>query len=681
MSPRKPAALPQGPFPYLDTLEWRERFIQAGRADERCNLPDAALRRFSLEVLDIKSLLKTRGRGPNMEIFGFRDEAVEEIETSPYGTLFQLRVPKQPGLGGAINEFNVRHAFEVAADPTVVPGRVRSLDTAAGAPLAMLEAQFDSWEALTAHLDFVTKRLVSAEQTRPYDLKADLEATGQSEAAVYHALHYIVGDDQWVVPAATAGSNRTKNRAELFGLSAAAGIIGLNQSVLGGVSGKRWTDPVHWRDAYTAKLNAGWYYEPDDDDPDSDMALWHDRANAAYNIATVPARLVIGYRPASATKRNFDAALSATNLRTHLRGPLDFSAENQAMSNGRSLVDEWYAEGDLTDLEYGVLTGQRPAAELAATPREAVVELVRLVDRIAYPQEAEIEARKRIRRILVEPFPSQLGVKHARTREQMRVALLTQAIGGVDLQESAMDTPPRKQLRQGVDDLAIPLDLLIKTATSDSLPGWKDARDCLGHLAVPGLVNGRVLLGPHGSTGDRRTPAKKLAALKSNLHGVNLLIEGIDALADVIAIRAGLAPSRPAWIDPGRVRRVGTSDETPASAAWLHENWPTVDDPGDSGDSSVDVDATDEEKWAALYGALPGMVKSSNEKIKGLLDHVTEMATYVADGRGLLAAERAELWEEIANIGETSDAAVKIVRKLKAPEPGDLQYGASEGGQ
>lgn len=674
MSPRKPADLPQGPFPYLDTPEWRDNFVKAGLADPRCNLPVDALRRLACEVVNIKSILNTRGRGPKMEIFGFRDEALEKIDT-PFGILWQLRGFQQPGLGGAINQFNKRHAFEVAADPNVHPGHVQVLYDDNGEPLAMLEVGFDSWELLHKHLDFVTKRLVSAEQTRPYDLRADLAATGQSEPAVYHAIRYVVGDDQWIVPAATAGSNRTKNRADLFGTSAGTGILGLNQSVLGGENNKRWTDPVQWRDEYTAKLNEGWNYEPDEDDPDSELLMWHERAEAAHRIATVPGRLVIGYEPNTGTKRNFDAALSATNLRTHLRGPLDFSAENQAMSNGQSLVDECYADGDLTDLEYAVLTGQRAAADLAPTPREAVVELVRLVDRITYPPETEDKARKRIRRILVEPFPSQLGVKHGRTREQMRVALLTQAIGGVDLQESAMDTPRGKQLRQGVEDVPFSIDVLIKTASSDSLPGWKVARDWLAHLAVPGLVNGRVLLGPHGSTGDRRTPSTKLAAVKSNLQGVKLLVEGIDALADVVAVRAGLPPSRPSSIEPGRVRRAGTAEKAPATAAWLYETWPAVEE---QEDSTVEAEATDEEKWNHLYGVLPELVAATTIKVQGLLDHVTEMHNYVDQGRGLRTDERTELRDQVDGIGDLADDIGKVVRRLKAPDGGDLQYGGDE---
>jgi hypothetical protein len=142
-----------------------------------------------------QSVLNTRGRGTKMEVFGFRDEALEEIETA-YGVLWQLRGFKQPGLGGAISQFNVRHAFEVAADPTVRPGHVRAVDDENGEPLAMLEVVFDTNVLLAQHLDFVTKRLASAEQTRPYDLKADLSATGQSEPAAYHAIRYVVGDDQ-----------------------------------------------------------------------------------------------------------------------------------------------------------------------------------------------------------------------------------------------------------------------------------------------------------------------------------------------------------------------------------------------------------------------------------------------------------------------------------------------------
>jgi hypothetical protein len=50
-----------------------------------------------------------------------------------------------------------------------------------------------------------------------------------------------------------------------------------------------------------------------------------------------------------------------------------------------------------------------------------------------------------------------------------------------------------------------------------------------------------------------------------------------------------------------------------------------------------------------------------------------KMADDVDEGRGLRTDERNELREEIADIGDTVDDVVTIVRKLKAPEADDLQ--------
>jgi hypothetical protein len=188
-------------------------------------------------------------------------------------------------------------------------------------------------------------------------------------------------------------------------------------------------------------------------------------------------------------------------------------------------------------------------------------------------------------------------------------------------------------------------------------------------------VNGRVLLGPYGSTGDRRTPSTKIAAIKSNLHGVKLLVEAVGALADVVAVWAGLPPSRPASIEPDSVRRVGTGEKEPATAAWLYETWQAVEE---QEDSTVEVDATDEERWNQLYGELPGMVKSTTEKVQSLLDHATQMQTYVDQGRGLRTDERNELREDIDGIGDLADAVGKIVRRLKAPEADDLQFAGDQ---
>jgi hypothetical protein len=110
-------------------------FVLAGLADDRCTLPADALKRLSHEVVHIRSILKARGRGSSLEILGFRDEAVETVPT-PCGVIHQFRNVDQPGLGGAINLFNVRFAFELAANPAITPGSITPVLDDNGQPIA-----------------------------------------------------------------------------------------------------------------------------------------------------------------------------------------------------------------------------------------------------------------------------------------------------------------------------------------------------------------------------------------------------------------------------------------------------------------------------------------------------------------------------------------------------------------
>ncbi|MER7693844.1 MULTISPECIES: hypothetical protein [Streptomyces] len=101
-----------------------------------------------------------------------------------------------------------------------------------------------------------------------------------------------------------------------------------------------------------------------------------------------------------------------------------------------------------------------------------MVELVRLVDRVVFP--SDIPSLRRTAKVLVEPSPSQLRAKHAETRGEIRSALLTAAVGGVDLPAAAMDTPHQKAVRQGIPTTGLSAAELIAAATS---PEPSDGRD------------------------------------------------------------------------------------------------------------------------------------------------------------------------------------------------------------
>ncbi|MFF1408041.1 hypothetical protein [Streptomyces sp. NPDC058294] len=168
------------------------------------------------------------------------------------------------------------------------------------------------------------------------------------------------------------------------------------------------------------------------------------------------------------------------------------------MATARKLADHAYSDDAITELQHSVLTGTTPAAELHTDPREAVAELVRLVDKVVYPSDRK--ALRRTTKVLVEPSPSLLREKHAKARGEIRSALLTAAVGGVDLPAAAMDNPHRTAVPKGIITIGLSVKQLIAAAT-DSNPSAARAaaRGELGHLAVPGLVNGKVFLGPYGS--------------------------------------------------------------------------------------------------------------------------------------------------------------------------------------
>ncbi|MFF1408040.1 hypothetical protein, partial [Streptomyces sp. NPDC058294] len=197
--------------------------------------------------------------------------AVKPIDTE-YGTLFQL-LGHQSGLAGAINQFNIRFAYDVAASTEVSTPKVKPAKAEAGRQPAIMEAEFASEQELLQHLNFIEGRLTAAEKARKYDLKEDLAVSGQSERATYHVVRYHVGDEVWDSVGSTAGSNRTRHRHALFGIQAAAGLLGLNQSALGGPTGQRWRNPADWRDRYTTLLNKYAEFDPEDieipDDPDA----------------------------------------------------------------------------------------------------------------------------------------------------------------------------------------------------------------------------------------------------------------------------------------------------------------------------------------------------------------------------------------------------------------------------
>ncbi|MGW7609187.1 hypothetical protein ACWGKW_18310 [Streptomyces sp. NPDC054766] len=675
--PPRSSKRPSGPFPYLDTPEWRAKFVQAGVADARCHLDEAALKRLSTELINAKSLIKIQGKGTEAVVVGFKDNVVHPVVTE-HGTLFQLEA-KQAGLAGAINQFNIRFAHDVAASAEIPTPNVQSAAAPSGTVSAAVVARFDSENELQAHLTFIEGRLASAEQQRPYDLKADLEASGQSERVTYHLIRYVVGDQSWYSVAATAGSNRTRHRHDLFGLQPAVGILGLGQSTLGGSEGMRWRNPADWRDRYTSKLNTFHDVDPhdlDEAEDNSDAELWVERAEKALQVAITDAAFVIGYAPAENVHADFDAALASTNLRTHLRGPLEFSDTNQAMSHGRKLADQAYADDAISSLEHAVLTGTQPAAGLASDPREAVVALVRLADRLVFP--CDDAGQKRIRKALVEPSKSLLRSRHAEAREKVRCALLTVAVGGVDLPAAAMDTPAQKEVRSGLQTSDRPAAELIIVATSEQSGHEREAaRTELAHLAVPGLVNGKVLLGSYGSTGDRRAVSTKLAAAKITDDGVALFVEAIDALGEVMLRRAGLpAPVRPGARE-GRLRPVadgavivGGDPDKPADSPWFTGHWPEkTDTPGD--DSGTPSEPSANERWAGLLQATDLVMKRARSAVAKVEGHFANLAALVGPGREMTAEEREAWQDQLDDLAKVVGTAGQKLRSLRYRVPAD----------
>lgn len=676
MAPRR-SPRPAGPYPYLDDAEYRVQFVEAGLADPRCTLDRSALERMATEVVNLKPLIATSGtKRTGIVVTGFK--AVHEVVTE-HGTLYELHV-KQPGLAGAINQFNIRFAYDVAQSTAVPTPRVVAARSPGGGQQAVLEVEFESEQALTDHLTYIEGRLTAAEKARNYDLKADLAVSGQSERATYHVVRYRVGGQVWDTVAATAGSNRTRHRHDLFGLQPAVGLLGLPQQSLGGPQGQRWRSPADWRDRFTTQLNKHADVDPDDiavpaDDPVEskkvqEKRLWAKRAADAVQVAITDAALIIGYVPNDGIRPDFDAALASTNLRTHLRGPLDFTGANQAMASGRKLVDRAFADDAITELEHAVLTGATPAAHLDDDPREAVVKLVRLVDRVVFP--TNIACLRRTTKVLVEPSPSLLRAKHAQTRGEIRSALLTAAVGGVDLPAAAMDTLHQKTVRKGFDTTGLPAAELITAALSTKPSDGRDAaRVELGHIAVPGLVNGKVLLGSYGSTGDRRAVSTKLAAARITDDGIILFVEAIDAFAEVMQRRAGRqVTARRDELAEGRLRRVAdgavvTSVTTkPADSEWFTTQWPVeTDDSGDNAGTASDLSPS--EKWAEKLKDITGLVENAKKGANALDKHFEAMRALVGPGRDMTADERQDWQDELDNLKRIVENAGVHLRQLR----------------
>ncbi|GAA3832587.1 hypothetical protein GCM10022226_62310 [Sphaerisporangium flaviroseum] len=676
MSPRRPNR-PTGPFPYLDEPEYRAQFVQAGLEDPRCTLDQSALERLATDITNIKPLIESSGsKNTGIVVKGFKPNAVREV-TTEHGTLYQL-IAKQSGLASAINQFNIRFAYDVAQAVDVATPRVVAITAPDGRQLAALEVEFESEQALMDHLTFVEGRLNAAEKARKYDLKADLQVSGQSERATYHIVRYRVGDQVWDTSAATAGSNRTRHRHDLYGLHPAVGLLGLPQQIFGGPEDQRWRDPADWRDRYTVKLNEFFGVDPESieipaDDPNKAAEAMQNRrfaeaANAASQVAITDAAFVIGYVPADENRPDFDAALASTNLRTHLRGPLDFTGANQAMASGRKLADAAYAADAITDLEHAVLSGATPAACLHAEPREAVVALVRLVDRVAFPD--NIPDLRRTTKVLVEPSPAHLTAKHALARAEIRSALLTAAVGGVDLPAAAMDTPHPRMVRQGIPTTGLSAaDLIAAAMSAEPSPIRDEARAELAHAAVPGLVNGKVLLGPYGSTGDRRTPLTKLAAARITGDGIRMFVEAIDTFAEVLQVRAGRPAAPRPGASEGRLRRVldgevVTTETKAADSEWFTSHWP-LETSGPGGGLGIPSQLSPSEQWTTKLQNTVGLIESAKRAANAVAAHFTAMVPLVGEGREMTAEDR-EGWqdelEDLQDIVKDAGRGLKLLR-------------------
>ncbi|PVE04547.1 hypothetical protein Y717_11440 [Streptomyces scopuliridis RB72] len=631
---------------------------------------------MATEAINLKPLIATSGnKSTGVVVTGFKDAAVDPVRTE-HGTLYQLRV-KQPGLASAINQFNIRFAYDVAQNANVATPRVVPVKAPDGGQQAVLEVEFDSEEALLEHLTFIEGRLTAAEKARKYDLKADLAVSGQSERATYHVVRYRVAGQVWDTTSATAGSNRTRHRHDLFGLQPAVGLLGLPQQLLGGPDGQRWRNPADWRDRYTAQLNTYDGIDPEDIEIPEDDAekakeaqearRWAELAASALQVATTDAAFVIGYVPAEGARPDFDAALASTNLRTHLRGPLDFTGTNQAMASGRKLVNRAYADNAITELEHAVLTGTTPAAYLHDDPREAVVNLVRLVDRVVFP--SDIPSLRRTTKVLVEPSPAHLRAKHAETRGEIRSALLTAAVGGVDLPAAAMDTPHQKIVRQGIPTTGLSAAELIAAATSAEPSDGRDAaRAELAHIAVPGLVNGKVLLGSYGSTGDRRAVSTKLVAARITDDGVRLFIEAIDAFAEVMKLRAGHKVTPRPGASAGRLRRVAdgsvATTDKPADSEWFTSHWPVENTDSDGGVGTPSA-LSPSEQWAEKLKDTTGLVDNARKAVTTLSTHFEDMHALVGPDREMTAEERESWQDELDKLEPIVVKAGTYLRKLR----------------
>ncbi|MEU5138154.1 hypothetical protein [Streptomyces californicus] len=629
---------------------------------------------MATEVINIRPLLDTQRRGNGMVAIGFKKSAVQEIKTE-YGTLFQL-VGKQSGLAGAINPFNIRFTYDVAASTEVSIPKVTPAKAKDGLQPALMEAEFASEQDLLNHLTFIEGRLTAAEKARKYDLKEDLAVSGQSERATYHVVRFHVGDETWDTVSATAGSNRTRHRHDLFGIQAAVGLLGLNQSALGGPSGKRWRHPADWRDRYTALLNR---HAEDGDVLDApgpvpeavrEAQQWARLAAAARQVAVTDVAIVIGFVPDTSVRPDFDAALASTNLRTHLRGPLEFTDNNQSMAAGRKLADYAYNDDAITELQHAVLTGTSPAADLHADPLEAVAKLVRLVDEVVYPSDRK--ALRRTTKVLVEPSPSLLREKHAKARGEIRSALLTAAVGGVDLPAAAMDNPHRTAVPKGITTTGLSVDQLIDAATEAAPTAARAAaRSELGHLAVPGLVNGKVFLGPYGSTGDRRLTSTKLAAAADTGDGVLLFVEAIEAFARVMQLRAGRAVSAQE-VPEGRLRRVDNlgfaATGEPADSEWFTSHWPVSSGSDNSNDDAGTPSlSSPSEQWAEHVKKTQSLVDKAMLGVTNVAEHFKAMGPLVGPDREMTSGERQGWQEQLDAMEDLVEEAGRSLRKLRNP--------------
>lgn len=338
------------------------------------------------------------------------------------------------------------------------------------------------------------------------------------------------------------------------------------------------------------------------------------------------------------------------------------------MAAGRKLADRAYSDNAITELQYVVLTGTTLAAELHADPLEAVAKLVRLVDEVVYPSDRK--ALRRTTKVLVEPSPSLLREKHAKARGEIRSALLTAAVGGVDLSAAAMDNPRRTAVPKGIITTGLSVEQLIDAATETSPSAARAAaRGELGHLAVPGLVNGKVFLRPYGSTGDRRLTSTKLAAAGDTEDGVLLFVEAIDAFAPVMQLRAGRTVSAQA-VPEGRLRRVDCRNfdatGTPADSEWFTSHWPVSSGSDNANDEAGTPSLpSPSEQWAEQVKKTQGLVDVATRGVATVAKHFKAMGPLVGPDREMTSGERLGWQVQLDALGDLVEEAGRSLRKIR----------------